>query len=196
MKTLLVGLTLVVASLAQAGNVTFSNQVTLPSSASQVKLVDAEYVLVPTQTAIHTIPNCNPHGEQGLSCEETVVLASAAAIRANIGYRDSFNMGEGNEMSYTSVMLNPASFSADEVNLLKSVYPQWKHPFSNAGRDFARNHLNMVVSKVKTSIQIIDVKKSHFCHESESGMIAPNCVEHLVYKTVSSSALVATVNRK
>ncbi len=196
MKMLLVGLTLLAASLAQAGNVTFSNQVTLPSSASQVTLVDAEYVLVPTQTAIHTIPNCNPYGEQGLSCQETVVLASGAAIRANIGYRDSFNMGEGNELSYTSVMLNPASFNADEVNLLKSVYPQWKHPFSNAGREFARNHLSMVVSKAKTTIQIVDVKKSHLCQQTESGLIAPNCVEHLVYKTVSSNALMATVNRK
>ncbi len=196
MKMLLVGLTILAASLAQAGNVTFSNQVVLPSSASQVKLVDAEYVLVPTQTVIHTIPNCNPHGEAGLSCEETVVLASGAAIRANIGYRDSFSSGEGNEMSYTSVMLNPASFTADEVFMLKSVYPQWKHPFSNAGRDFARNHLNMVVSKAKTSIQVVDVKKSHLCQQNEAGNTAPNCVEHLVYKTVSSSALMATVNRK
>ena len=133
MKAILVAVIALAATTVQA-QVNYSNQVVLSSSASNVQLADAEYVLIPTRTEVRPIPGCNPHGENSFDCNETVVIESEAAIRANISYRDSsFGSGDGAmDKQWSSVLFRTADFTAEEVASLHAVYPGWKHPCANA----------------------------------------------------------------
>ncbi len=182
---------------AGASGIQFYNQIELPANVRNVQLVDAEYVILPTKTMTREIPNCNSGGEAGRVCSETVVLESAPAIRANISYVDPMFMDEGGKPQYTSVVLELTNFSNQQVSVLMSVYPGWKHPFSTIQRDFARNHLNLSVAGTSKTIQIVDMKRSKICRVfGESGEPERNCVEDLVYKNAQTKVLLLTVNQK
>ncbi len=189
---------LTVAALSAKAGVNYANQITLPSSASQVTLTDAQYDIIPTRTEVRPIPGCNPYGEASQDCNETVVLESEAVIRGNISYADSMNSGEGNERSWTSVVFKLADFSAADVNTLKAVYPPWKHPFSNVGRHFAKNKMSLSSQVVKQPLQVVDMSKSRFCAvNGETGeKLNPNCQDHIVYKESWTRVTLVTVNLK
>lgn len=55
MKAILVAAIAFASVVAQA-EVNYSNQVVLSSSATNVQLADAEYVLIPTRTEVRPIP--------------------------------------------------------------------------------------------------------------------------------------------
>ncbi len=197
MKNIILVSVLFLAQHTMASPVQYFNQAELPSNTRQIKLVDAEYVMMPTKTMTRAIPNCNPNGEASRDCNEVIVLEQQPAIRANISYRNSMFNDESNRASYTSVILALNDFSNTEVNSLAAAYPGWKHPFSTAPRDFAKNHLNLHIAKVNKTIQIVDVRKSHLCPMiGETNEPARNCVEQLVYKNALSPVLVLTVTRK
>jgi hypothetical protein len=197
MKSLLFALALTTAQLANAA-VSYYNQITLPSSASQVKLTDAQYDVVPTKTVVRPIPGCNPYGEASNTCEETIVLESVGVIRGNISYKDSMFTSDGNESSWTSVVFNLADFSAADVAQLQAVYPTWKHPFSNVGRDFAKNKLQLSAQTVKQTIQVVDMKKSRLCPvNNETGeKLNPSCQDQIVYKDSWTKVVLVTVTKK
>ena len=196
MKNIILISVLFLAQHTMASPVQYFNQAEMPSNIRQIKLVDAEYVLMPTKTMTRAIPNCNPNGEASRDCNETIVLEQQPVIRANISYYNPMPT-ESNRPSYTSVILALNDFSNTEVNSLIAAYPGWKHPFSTAQRDFAKNHLNLNIAKVNKTIQIVDVRKSHLCQViGETNEPARNCVEHLVYKNALSPVLVLTVTRK
>lgn len=183
--------------VALTAKMAFAAEAVLPSTASQAKLVDAQYTEVATKTEVRYIPGCHSGGEAGNNCYETVVLESQPAIVANISYRDSMTSGEGNDVSWATVTLNMADFSASEVASLQAVYPQWKHPFSNVPRKFAKDNLSMNVARVQKTIQVVDMRRSHLCQpQGETGMPVPGCVETIVYKNATTTQLVATVSVK
>lgn len=196
MKSFLFAAALVASQLAAAG-VRYSNQVALPSSTTQVTLVDAQYDVVPTETVVRPIPGCRPDGEASNVCEETVVVASEAVIRANISFRDRSSSYEGHEASWTSVVFKLSDFSAEDVAMLKAAYPAWKHPLSKAPRQFAASKLSLTSQSVKQVIKVLDMKNSKICRViGESGEQDPNCVEHLVYKDSWTTVTLVTVSRK
>ncbi len=185
------------AQIALADGIRYYNQVEIPTSSVQVKLDDAQYAEIPTQTVVHPIPGCNPNSEAGTDCNKTVVIKREPAIVANISYRDSTNHSdEGQQMTYTSVLFKTSDFSAADVAALQAVYPQWKHPFSSVPRNFAKNKLSLNLAKVMRTIKIVDVRHSHLCSIGESGMPDPGCVERIVYKDATTIVLTATVTVK
>lgn len=199
MKAILVAAIAFASVVAQA-EVNYSNQVVLSSSATNVQLADAEYVLIPTRTEVRPIPGCHPHGENSFDCNETVVVESEAAIRANISFKDStFGSGDGAlDKQWISVLFRTTDFSADEVASLQAVYPGWKHPWSKVQAQFAKNKLSLSVEKVKQPLQVVDMKKSKICQiNHESGeKLNPNCQDQIVYKDSWTMVFVATVTKK
>lgn len=190
-----IGLLSFVSVTANAAN--YYNQVVLSSNVSQINLVDAHYDLVPTKTAVQPIPGCNPNGELGSNCEETIVLESQEVVRVNISYIDNTFASDGNLLSYTSVVFNVSDFTAEQIAQLKSVYPAWKYPTSNLTRKFAKNNFSLDTKEVKETIRIVDTRKSTICYpQGEIGLPDPNCVEHLVYKDSWRKVTLITVNKK
>ena len=89
-----------------------------------------------------------------------------------------------------------AEFSEDEVASLKAAYPTWRHPFTNAGRRFAKNVLKMEVKTAERTIQVVDVRNSKLCPVLESGETYPGCEEILVYKPATTYVKEVTVSKK
>ncbi|MBC7538358.1 MAG: hypothetical protein H7281_06030 [Bacteriovorax sp.] len=181
-----------------AGEVNYSNTADLSTSATQFKLTDANYALIPTKTKIQKIPGCNQGGEGGQDCTRVVVLESEPVVQANVRYLDGLNSsGEGNSNErWLTLNFKLSDFSDDEVGMLKAAYPTWKHPFSKAGKKFAANNLDLDVSKETRTIRVVDVKHSHICSTGESGEPAPGCVEHIVYKDAETTVKAVTVSVK
>lgn len=196
MKALILSALTVLAFQANAA-VTYSDKAVVPTSATNFKLVSAQYDLVPTRTEIRHIPGCNPNGEASTTCTEEVTVESQEVIRVDVSYQDRNLTSEGNELQWATLVFKTADFSASDVALLKSVYPGWKHPFSRVATKYARDNFNLSVTKVKNTIRVVDMKKSKICYPyGESGEIPPGCVEKLVYKNAESPALLVTVTRK
>lgn len=162
------------------------------------KLVDAEFKLIPTKTEIRQIPGCSPYGERNPSdCEEVIVLETREAVVANVSYDDPFSASEGNQVSWLTLELDMADFSAEDIESLKKAYPTWRHPFSKAGRNFARKNLELSVVRAERTIQIVDVRNSKLCPQNgESGETLPGCVERLVYKDAKTTVNEVTVSAK
>lgn len=173
---------LMTASSSYATIIAGTRSADLPLSTTQHKLEDAEYAIIPTKTEMRKIPNCRPNSESGETCEREVVIESKPMVVANVAYRDSYNQGEGQEKSYLKLRFEVTEFDAGEVDLLKSAYPRWKHPFSNAPRKFAARNLALSVSKETRTIQVVDVERSKLCRIMEDGSIERGCKERIVYK--------------
>lgn len=183
-------------STSYATTVTTSRSADLSLSTAQHKLEDAEYVIVPTKTEMRRIPNCTPNHESGETCYREVVIESKPMVQANISYRDSYNQGEGNEKSYLTLRFELADFDAGEVDLLRSAYPRWKHPFSNAPRKFAARNLDLSVAKETRTIKVVDVQRSKLCPIREDGSTDRNCKEVIVYKDALTKVKEITVSVK
>lgn len=196
MKILSIVAVLIAANAAWA-NIGASRQVEFASSVTQVQITDAQYDLVPTETITRPIPGCRTTGESSDTCEETIVVASEEVIRVYLSFQDNMFSNDRNEPSYTSVVFSPADFTPAQVELLKSVYPQWKHGFSNIPRKFARENFTLEVKNVKKPIKVVDMSRSKICPPiGDSGEPLPGCVEDLVYKDSWTNAVVATVTKK
>lgn len=174
----------------------FAVSADLSSSTTQHKLVDAEYKLIPTKVEYREIPGCRPDGEAQRDCTEVIVLESKPVITANVSYVDSYMTSEGNEKNWLSLNFEVSEFSAEEVASLKAAYPTWRHPFSNAGRKFARNVLSLEVKNVARTIQVVDVRNSHLCRVLENGEQDPTCTEVIVYKPATTIVKEVTVLKK
>ena len=182
-----------------ASNVVFAKslQVALPNTASNIKLDEARYEVVATKTAMQPIPGCTINDAVN-TCDQTVVLETKEVINAYVTYNDSMSGGDGNQSSYATLSFEATDFSANDVALLKSVYPQWKHGFSSIPADFAREKLSLSTALVRKPIQIADMNRSRFCSvNGETGtQLDPNCVDQIVYKTSYTNVLEATVSQK
>ena len=189
MKKLITALAMFVA------NTVFANQIVLSSSAINVQLVDARYELVPTKTEVREIPGCNPNSEVGPNCYETVILESAEVIRVSISYVDTTFGTVDINPSYTFIDYSTSLFSAAEVQLLKSVYPQSNHGFSKIPAQFAKAKFSFNTAMEKKKIQVTDMKNSYICaRNGETGdLLNPSCQDKIVYKTVFTDAIVATL---
>ncbi len=191
MKPFVIALTLL-ASMSS-----FAATADLSSSTSQHKLVDAEFKLIPTKVEYRRIPGCREDGEASRDCTEVIVLESKPVIVANISYVDSMFTSEGNDKNWLSLQFDIAEFSEDEVASLKAAYPTWRHPFTNAGRRFAKNVLKMEVKTAERTIQVVDVRNSKLCPiNGESGESLPGCVENIVYKPATTYVKEVTVSKK
>lgn len=184
------------ASASYATIVPANHSADLPLSTIQHKLEDAEYVIIPTKTEMRRIPNCTPNQESGETCMREIVLESRPMVQANVSYRDSYNQGEGQEKSFLKIRFETTEFDAGEVDLLKSAYPRWKHPFSNAPRKFAARNLELSVQKETRTIQVIDVGRSKLCRIMEDGSIERGCKERIVYKDALTKVKEVTVGIK
>lgn len=191
-KMIIAAIAFVAASSAFAGA---SKSVSFNTGVSRVTLDGAAYALIPTETMTRPIPGCVEGGEAGNVCEETVVVASKPVIKVFLSYSDTFR--PANERGQASVTFDVTDLSADEVELLKSVYPSWKHPFSNVNSEFGKSKFSLDVQTVKKTIQIVDMANSKICPIiGEAGSPDPNCTEELVYKESWTWAVVATVTKK
>lgn len=196
MKTLSLALGLMVSASSFAG-IIYSNSADLSTSATQIKLTDAEYKLVPTKVEVRQIPGCNPNGERHpVECQETVVLESQLVITANVQYVDTMFPSEGNEKSNLALNFRLEDFSAEDIAALKAAYPTWRHPFSRAGQYFAKKNLELQVRLAERTIQVVDVQNSTICRELESGEIMHGCVENIVYKPAKTTVKEVTVLKK
>lgn len=190
MKNLMIVLSLVTSMSS------FAVTVDLSGSTSQHKLVDAEFKLIPTKVEYREIPGCREDGEASRDCTEVIVLETKPVITANVSYVDSMFSSEGNEKNWLSLNFEASEFSAEEIASLKAAYPTWRHPFSNAGRRFAKNVLKMEVKTAARTIQVVDVRNSKLCPILESGETYPGCVENLVYKPATTYVKEVTVSKK
>ncbi len=186
-KSISLILGLLLSANAFAGDFTASRSVDLPLASAFHKLVDAEYVVVPTRTEMQRIPNCIPNAEAGEDCMREVVIESHGAIRANVSYQRSMNPdSEGHEVSWAMMKFKLTDFEPGEVELLKSAYPRWKHPTSNVYRKFSARNLGMRVQTVTRVMKVIDMANSRLCRILEDGSREPNCVDRIVYKNIKS----------
>lgn len=191
-KMMMIALTLAFVGSASAS---VSKTLSFNTGVYNFSLEDAQYDLIPTKTVTRPIPGCVEGGEAGNVCEETVVVESQPVIRVYLSYSDTFF--PSNERPYSSVTFDVADFSAAQVELLKSVYPGWKHPFSNVNRQFAAENFTLEVKTVRKTIRIVDMQKSKICPIiGEVGLPDPNCREELVYKESWTNAVEATVTKK
>jgi hypothetical protein len=184
------------ASSSYATIIATSHSADLPLSTITHKLEDAEYVIIPTKTEMRRIPNCTPNHESGETCIREIVLESKPMVQANVSYRDTYNQGEGQEKSYLMLRFELGDFDSGEVDLLRSAYPRWKHPFSNAPRKFAARNLELSVQKETRTIQVVDVGRSKLCRVQEDGSIERGCKEHIVYKDALTKVKEVTVGVK
>lgn len=182
-----------------AANFALAGQMVLPSSATNVKLVDARYELVPTKTEVREIPGCTPYGDASRDCFQTIVLETAEVIRVSISYMDS-TFGGGDVISplYASVDYTADRFSREQIDLLKSAYPQWKNANSKIPAKFAKENFSLVVEKQRKEIQVVDMKRSVICqrHPETGELLNPSCEDQLVYKASWTMVTVAELNRK
>lgn len=190
MKSLVIALTLL-ASMS-----TFAATADLSGSTSQHKLVDAEYKLIPTKVEYRQIPGCREDGEASRDCTEVIVLESKPVIAANVSYHDAMFSSEGNDKNWLILNFEVSEFDAEEIADLKAAYPTWRHPFSRAGRRFAKNVLKMEVKTAPRTIQVVDVRNSKICPVLESGETYPGCVENIVYKPATTYVKEVTVSKK
>jgi hypothetical protein len=196
MKTLAIAFTLA-ASFNSFAGIIYSNTADLRTSASQIKIVDAEYKLIPTKTETRWIPGCVATGDRHpVECQETVVLESQPAITVNVAYVDSMFRQEGNMKENLALNFRLEDFSADDVEALKGAYPTWAHPFSTAGKAFAARNLELQVVKAQRTIQVVDVRNSKICRTLESGEMEPGCKENIVYKPAQTTVKEVTVLTK
>lgn len=197
MKTMILSAIVTFAIQAHA-EVNYTNQVVLSTSSTQFNLVSAQYDLVATKTEVRHKPGCHVGGEVAESCDETVVLERQPVVRVDVSYRDRVFATEGNLPQWATVYFKTSDFSAEDIALLKSVYPAWKHPFSRVATKYANSNFKIAVTKISNTIRVVDMKKSKICpvNGESADKLDPHCKEQLVYKNVQSPALLLTVSRK
>jgi hypothetical protein len=198
MKSFAIVLALV-ASVNTFAQVVYTDSADLSSSTTSHQIVDAEYKLIPTKVTTRPTPGCVIHSENyPENCQTTVVLESTPAIVINVSYVDSNFTSEGNLTQNLAFTLKPEDFNAADVAALKAASPAWKHPFSNAGLNFAKKNLTLNVVKAKRSIQIVDVRNSHLCSYVGDNYpeVDPSCTETVVYKTATSTVKEVSLHLK
>ena len=174
-----------------------SVSVDLPVSTIAHKLVDAEYVIVPSKTEMQRIPGCIPSAEAGEDCMREVIIESYEAIQANVSYQRSANPdSEGQEVSWVSFKFDLSQFGKNDVDSLKAVYPRWKHPFSRAFKRFASSNLDLSVKTASRTIKVIDMSRSKLCRVQQDGTRQPGCVDYIVWKEVYTKVKQVTVSVK
>lgn len=199
MKTkMILSLGLMLLANSSFAEVMYSNTADLSSSSTHIKLVDANYVLIPTVTESRNIPGCVV-GEAHDTCTEVIVLKTEAVIQANVSYVGDF-ASEGDVESFATLTFKLSDFSADQVAALKAASPAWKHPFSNAAKNFAKNfaknNLSLSVKKATKTIQVVDTKNSKLCVEVEPGIVTSGCKEVIAYKNALTTVKTITVSVK
>lgn len=197
MKALFVILSVLVTNVGFA-SVNYSNAAFLPTSARNITISNSEFAYVATKTEVRPIPGCDSYGEAGINCDETVVLESEAVIRVDVSFDDNQFSSDQSQGGYAELYFKLSDFSQDQVDLLKSVYPSWKHPFSKVSRNFARDHFSLNVQDIKQPIQVVDMKKSKLCPiDMESGAkLNPSCQDQIVYKNSWTTVKLVTVSKK
>lgn len=184
------------AGHANATIVASSHSADLSLATTSHKLVDAEYIIIPTKTEMRKIPNCRPNAESGETCIREIVLESKPMIQANVSYIDPNAQSDGHEKSWLKIRFDLTDFDQGEVELLKAVYPRWKFPNTNAPRAFVARNLDMTVAKETRTIQVIDVGRSKLCRIMEDGSPERNCKERIVYKDALTKVKEVTVRIK
>lgn len=197
MKTLFVIFSVLLVNTGFA-SVNYSSTAFLPMSARNIVISNSEFAYVATKTEVRPIPGCDSYGESGINCDQTVVLESEAVVRVDISFDDNQFSSDQSQGGYVELYFKLSDFSEDQIDLLKSVYPSWKHPFSNVSRNFARDHFSFTVQDVKQPIQVVDMKKSKLCPiDMESGAkLNPFCQDQLVYKDSWTTVKLVTVSKK
>ena len=198
MKTILALSLMALATSAFSSTVEidYARTADITTSSSNVVVAYAQYVMLPTETEVRDIPNCNIYDEGTISCTEVVVLKREPAIQATVTYSDALASSEDNG-GYLTFNFKLSDFSADQVALLKAATPAWKHPFSSAGFKFAKNNLVLTATKAQRDIQVLDMKKSKLCEIGENGeQVDPRCKEVLVYKAAVTTVKEVNVSVK
>lgn len=175
---------------ASSANITLSNDV------SQIKMDEARFEMLATETKIVEKDNC--FGDQ-YPCTEEVVVASKPMVRVYVSYQDQYYTGERNEKTYTSALFSPSDFSAEDVAALKEASRPFHKPFSKFRTEFAKRNFSMKVGETRVAVQVLDMKNSKICNVNGEGgfEISPtNCREHLVYKTEYRKAKLVVLSTK
>jgi hypothetical protein len=157
----------------------FSNSADLAREHRDIKAIDARYFEVASKVEIRQNPHCNHSGE--IDCTETIVLERVPAVQVTIEYTDGiFPDHEADNKAYRNFYLPTELFSAGEIEELKAASGFFGgHRVRQA---FLREQINFSVSKVKKTIEIVDVRNSKICHINESGYPELGCKEVLKYK--------------
>lgn len=180
-----------------AVDINYSNSAELSGSSVRHKLVDAEYLIVPTKTEMRKIPDCTPNAESGNTCLEEVAIESTGVVMANVSYLSSMNPeAEGQEVKWLSFNFKLSDFEGGEIDLLKRAYPRWRNPMSNAPRKFAERNLALSVENKTKTIKVVDMSQSKICRTRQDGTKIPGCVEKLVYKDAQVKYKAITVSLK
>ncbi len=159
-------------------------QLVLPDTATEIQIDSVEFTNIPTKTEVQPIPGCFFENEGSAGCEQTVVVESKEAIAVNLSYTDSIFFTDMIPTNWRTVYFNVNDFSKEDVELLKSVYPKWRHPFTKVNLKFASQKIEFKTEKIKQTIKVVDTKKSKYCSvDFESGeKIFPDCQDQIVYK--------------
>lgn len=188
MKSTLALSLMMLASSAFAG-ISYSNSTDIATAHSNIRLTDVRFVNLPSKTEVREIPNCNPNGEASRICTEVVVLETAPAVQVTVSFRDGLNQSQDQQEGYTTLNLDPASFTAAELAALEGAR------FS-ARKSWAAKNLSLATALVTRSIQVVDVRNSTICPTTEAGTTVPGCVEDIQYRTASTRVREVTVNAK
>lgn len=173
---------LILAGLLSTEALSLTTDLNIDSRAH--KLVDAEFIMIPTRTEIKPIPGCIPNIEVSDECTEVVVTEEREAIRANVSYQGSQNpTAEGQELLWISFDFEVTQFDPGEVEMLKKAHPRSLYPFASAFTKFAERNLELSVITENRPVNVVDMAKSTICRARQDGTKPVNCKEKLIYLT-------------
>lgn len=189
-------MSLVVALFGAQAAFASSASISLSKDATQIKMDEARYEMLPTHTQTVEKKNCNM--ETDFPCTEEVVVAAKPVIRVYISYMDPMQSSEGMERSYASVTFDTQQFRADDVSSLREASKPFSGAFNSTLREFAKNNFNFSVSASRQAVKVVDMKHSRFCAvNNETGeKLNPNCQDQVAYKTVATDAKLVIITTK
>jgi hypothetical protein len=187
---------MVAFSFASHAQVNYVSSVEMDLAHRNYTLDQAVLFFVPTRTVERTIPGCNPGGEAGHTCTETVVLESQPVVQVYVDYEEGVFRDPEMPKSYLVFQFPVSDFDQVEIGRLANASPMWRLRGGAVRRNFAKNNFRLQTQVVSRDLRVVDTRRSRLCPVGESGEPMPGCVENIVYKTVSKKVRQVSLVRK
>ncbi len=149
---------------------------------SNVRISDARYFEVATRTEIREIPGCRPYGESSNDCTEVIVLERKPVVEVTVSYTEGVFRDPEMREGYVVFSFDVNEFDASDIAALKKASRLWSLTGGKVRKAFAKNNFTLESKLVSRTIQIVDVRNSTLCQQTESGEPRIGCEEVLVYK--------------
>lgn len=185
---------LLVTATSALAQVSYSNTADIAKEHTNIRLSDARYFEVATRTEVREIPGCNPNGEAGDICTEVIVLERRPVIEVTVSYSEGVFHDPEMREGYVTFNFDVNDFDAAEVAALKKSSRPWSLGLGRLA--FAKKHFSLSSKLATRTIQVVDVRNSHLCQQTESGETLPGCVEVLNYKPATTIVRELTLTKK